>query len=128
MTKITKTEKFEMIIAELTKADLTEDTTMLVDFCKTEIDAIKTKAEKAKERRAAKAKEDDALLAQVEDVLASSDADYMTIPQIISALGDAELTSGKVTPRLTVLINDGKVTKATVTDNKRKVQGYTYVK
>jgi hypothetical protein len=101
---MTKTEKFEMIIAEFTKGELTEDTAMLVEFCKAEIASIADKAEKAKARRAAKAKEADGLydvvLAALND---TTEGTYLTINSIIDTIdpsGESDLTPSKITPRL----------------------------
>ena len=128
--KMTKREKFEMIIAEFTKGELTEDTAMLVDFCNAEIEALERKAEKAKERKAAKAEKNDDLMDDIVAVLEKANAgEYTTIPTIIDALGDDALTPSKITPRLTKLIENGIVEKKSVTTaDKRKLNGYALIK
>ena len=128
--KITKTEKYEMIIAELAKTDLTEDTAMLVDFCKAEIDALARKAEKAKERKAAKDKEADSLYNTILGVLENAEANtYITIPAILAELNDDTITAGKLTPRLATMIENGIVEKKDITTpDKRKLKGYMLVK
>ena len=134
MTKMTKTEKFEMIIAELTKTgDITEDTAMLVEFCKDEIAAIADKAEKAKARRAAKAKEADELYDAVLTVLNdTTEGSYLTINSIIDTIdpsGESDLTPSKITPRLTKMVTDGIVEKKSIkTEDKRRLNGYAIVR
>ena len=130
---MTKTEKFEMIIAELTKNELTEDTAMLVDFCQAEIDSIADKAEKAKARRAAKAKEADGLYDAVLAVLNdTTEGTYLTINSIIDTIdpsGESDLTPSKITPRLTKMIEDGIVEKKSIkTEDKRRLNGYAVVR
>lgn len=128
--KMTKREKFEMIIAEFTKAELTEDTAMLVDFCNAEIEALDRKAEKARERKAAKAEKEDSLMEDIVAFLNDVDAgEYTTIPAIIDGLGDDSLTPSKITPRLTRLIENGLVDKKSVTTaDKRKLNGYALIR
>lgn len=130
MTKITKTEKYEMIIAELTKTELTEETSMLVDFCKTEIDALARKAAKAKERAAAKENEPDPIYDAVMSVLEATEVGtYLTIPTILEEINDENLTPGKITPRLTIMAKNGIVDKKTVaTSDKRKLNGYALIR
>lgn len=126
---MTKREKFEMAIAIFTKDELTEDTAMLVDFFKSEIDALDRKAEKAKERKAAKEAEPDEIYIAIQDVLHAQEAgSFITIPAIIEAIGDDSITPSKITPRLTSMINDGIVEKkAVVTADKRRLNGYAIV-
>lgn len=133
MTKMTKTEKYEMIIAELTKTDLTEDTAMLVEFCNAEIAAIADKAEKAKARRAAKTKEADELYDTVLAVLnEAAEGTYLTINSIIDTIdpsGESDLTPSKITPRLTKMIDDNIVEKKSIkTEDKRRLNGYAIVR
>ena len=130
MIKMTKREKFEMIIAEFTKGELTEDTAMLVDFCNAEIEALDRKAEKARERKATKAEKEDSLMEDIVAFLNDVDAgEYTTIPAIIEGLGDDSLTPSKITPRLTRLIENGLVDKKSVTTaDKRKLNGYAFIR
>lgn len=130
MTKMTKTEKYEMAIAIFTKDELTEDTAMLVDFFKDEIAALERKAAKAKERKAAKQAEADGIYDAIWGVLNSAEVDtYLTIPAIIEAIGDEDLTPSKVTPRLTTMIKEGTVEKKPVTTaDKRRLNGYAIVR
>ena len=133
MTKMTKTEKYEMIIAEFTKGELTEDTAMLVEFCKDEIAAIADKAEKAKARRAAKAKEADGLYDAVLAALnGTTEGTYLTINSIIDTIdpsGESDLTPSKITPRLTKMVTEGIVEKKSIkTEDKRRLNGYAVVR
>lgn len=130
MTKMTKKEKYEMIIAEFTKAELTNDTAMLVDFCKTEIEALDRKAAKAKERAVAKENEPDPIYDAVMNVLEATEVGtYVTIPTILEEINDENLTPGKITSRLTTMAKNGIVDKKTVTtSDKRKINGYALIR
>lgn len=131
MTKMTRKEKYELAIAIFTKDELTEDTAMLVDFFNGEIAAIDRKAAKAKERKAAKEAEADGIYDAIWNVLnfADSDDTFFTIPAIIEAIGDENLTPSKVTPRLTTMIKEGLVEKKSVTTaDKRRLNGYAVIR
>ena len=129
-TKITKREKYEAMINVLTAASETEDVVMLIEFCQSEIEALDRKAAKAKERKAEKDKEADGVYATVLKVLEATDAGtFITIPAILATIGDDTITAGKVTPRLTAMINDGLVEKKNmVTEDKRRINGYALVR
>ena len=102
--KITKREVLEQI-----KAKLTDE--VEIEVVQSLIDQIDKRAEKARERAAAKKVAGDDLRERIHDVLGDTPR---TIPEILAALGDEDLTPSKITPRLTQLIKLGCVGKEKV--------------
>lgn len=102
--KITKRELFTAVKAELVTPELQ-------DFIQTCIDQLDKRAEKTKERAAAKKVAGDALREDIFNVLGDTPR---TIPEILAALGDEELTPNKITARLTQLVQLEKVGKEKV--------------
>lgn len=90
-------------------------------FAENEIEQLNKKALKAKERAAAKRAEADELTDKVKAVLTE---EYKTIAEIVIELDDEEVTAGKVTSRLTKLVNAGEAEKTDVKVDKRPVKGY----
>ena len=112
--KITNRERFVSIMGKLTdEADIA--------FIQERIDALDRRAEKTKERAAARKVEGDELREAIYHVLGDSPR---TIPEILAALGDAELTPNKITARLTQLINLEKVGKEKVKTEAGEKMGY----
>lgn len=120
-TKITKRNYFETltamaeagaldIISEY-NADITPD--MVKDFCANEIDLLDKKADKAKARAATKAAAGDALTETIKGCLTT---EHKTIAEITEAVAviDPEVTTSKVTYRLSQLLKAGAVDKAEV--------------
>lgn len=107
--KITKREKYGMISAILEAAEnmgieIDSETITyeaLNEFIANEVQLLDKKTEAAAARSAAKKAEGDALQTLVYDTL--SDSDYMTIAEIVEAIGDPDVTSSMVTARLTKL-------------------------
>lgn len=118
--KLTKREKFEMVLA--VEGIATNDE--LREFIEGEIAILDARAEKAKERAAKKAAEVDALGELVFGVI--SDKGVVTVADIVTALEDenAEITSAKVVSRLTKLVNSDRVEKKEVSVDKRKLMTY----
>lgn len=118
--KLTKREKFEMVLAVEGIAANDE----LREFIEGEIAILDARAEKAKERAAKKAAEVDALGELVFGVI--SDKGVVTVADIVTALEgeDAEITSAKVVSRLTKLVNSDRVEKKEVSVDKRKLMTY----
>lgn len=85
----------------------------LSDFVNHEIELLDKKAESAAKRAADKKVAGDALRDRIYSVL--SDADFKTTTEIVSALGDPDVSSQMVTARLTQLINLEQVEKDSVT-------------
>lgn len=118
--KLTKREKFEMVLAVEGIAANDE----LREFIEGEIAILDARTEKAKERAAKKAAEVDALGELVFGVI--SDKGVVTVADIVTALEDenAEITSAKVVSRLTKLVNSDRVEKKEVSVDKRKLMTY----
>ena len=131
MTKITKKEMFEILAKFFTANDevqLTENvnSAMVVEFAEKEKAALEAKAVKAKERAASKKTEGDALRETVR--LTLSETEFQTIAQITEKIGDEDVTTAKVTNRLSNLVKAGlaESTEVTVgeTGAKRKIKAY----
>jgi hypothetical protein len=120
-TKITKRMRYEALIAMIEagaldtitdyNADITADS--MKDFCVSEIELLDKKADKAKERAATKAAAGDALTETIKTCLTS---EHQTIADITNAVAaiDPEVTTSKVTYRLSQLFKNGVVTKGEV--------------
>lgn len=111
--KMTKRDYYEEILSILTETDLTDETSVLVDFVKNQIDTLDKRAEKAKERAAEKKAEGDELRETVKNVLTN---DFQTVEDIVNALDNEEITKAKVIARLTQLVALGEVEKTDVKD------------
>ena len=83
----------------------------LSDFVNHEIELLDKKAESAAKRAADKKVAGDALRDRIFGVL--SDTEFKTTTEIVSALGDPDVSSQMVTARLTQLIHDGFVPRIT---------------
>lgn len=84
----------------------------LTEFINHEVELLDNKATAATKRAAEKRAEGDALRETVYNAL--NDTDFMTIDDIVAAIGDPDVTKNKVTARLTQLANAGKVEKTQV--------------
>ena len=102
--KVTKREVLEQI-----KTRLTDEVEL--EVVQSLIDQIDKRAEKARERAAAKKVAGDDLRERIHDVLGDTPR---TIPEILAALDEEDLTPSKITPRLTQLIKLGCVGKEKV--------------
>ena len=133
MTNAKKTTKKEMF--EQVKAILLNSPSMIptevIDFLDTEIASLDKKAAAAKASRDKKKAEADELTEQVFACLNS--ASFMTIPQIMKQFADNEdISSAKVTARLTKLVNAGKVEKDIINvamegEKAKKLTGYRVI-
>ena len=134
MEKMTKKNVYEALINfvetgdmsyEVLNGDVLEKVNVSPDalkaFAENEIEQLNKKALKAKERAAAKRAEADELTDKVKAVLTE---EYKTIAEIVIELDDEEVTAGKVTSRLTKLVNAGEAEKTDVKVDKRPVKGY----
>ena len=117
--KITKREMFEAIkgLAEsgaLHMFDFNENISdeAVAEFCANEIDLLDKKTAKAKERAAAKRAEGDELTEQIYDVLSSDE--FMTIPEIVKALDDEDVSAQKASYRLRTLVSENRAEKTEV--------------
>jgi hypothetical protein len=120
-TKITKRMRYEALIAMIEagaldtitdyNADITADS--MKDFCVSEIELLDKKADKAKERAATKAAAGDALTETIKTCLTSKHQTIADITNAVAAI-DPEVTTSKVTYRLSQLLKNGVVTKGEV--------------
>ena len=102
--KITKKDQFVAIIDVLQSVSDQEGITELVDFCNHEIDLLEKKAAKAKEAAAKKKSESDELTEKVASLLT---ADFQTTADITAQLDDEDISTHKVSYRLTQLVKSG---------------------
>lgn len=93
----------------------------ILDYAHLTIDQINKKNEAAKKRAAEKRAEGDELRARIADVLTD---DFQTISDIIAAVGDPDLTPGKVSSRMGQLVRAGEAHKEKVKVGDRTVMGY----
>ena len=126
--KITKRERYESIKALIEAVGDVEgfDTDGIVAFCDKEIEALSTRAEKAKERAAAKRAEGDELQAAVLEALNDTPA---TRQEVTDRIENDEVSVAKVGYRLTQLVKAGLAVKEDVVvegeDGKsKKLSGY----
>ena len=121
--KLTKKDYYEMIKGIVTESDV-ENKEELVAFVDKQVEAIDSRAAKAKERAASKKVEGDTLRAQVEGLLTN---EYQTAEDILAQAQGADLTKAKITARLTQLIKAGVAEKEAVKVEDRKVMGYRLI-
>ena len=110
--KLTKKDKLTALIAILTGADTDVATDELVAYCENEIALLDKKAAKAKETAAKKKAESDELTETVAGLLTD---ELQTIADITSQIDDEDVTTHKVTYRLTQLVKSGVAVKDEVT-------------
>ena len=125
--KLTKKDKLTAIIAVLTGIDTEVATDELVAYCEKEIEALDKKAAKAKETAAKKKAEADELT----EVIAGLLTDELQVTADITAqIDDEDVTTHKVSYRLTQLVKSGVAVKDDVVipgkdgQKSRKIAGY----
>lgn len=121
--KLTKKDYYGMIREIVVESDI-ENKDELVAFVDKQVEAIDSRAAKAKERAASKKVEGDALRNQVEGLLTN---EYQTAEDILAQAQGADLTKGKITARLTQLVKAGVAEKETIKVEDRKVMGYRLI-
>lgn len=87
----------------------------VIAYCDKKMAQAAAKAEKAKEKRAEKSAANDELKERIFALLTD---EPMLVDDIVAAIGDEEVTKGKVVSRLTALVKEERVTKSEV-----KVEG-----
>lgn len=124
MVKLTKKEKFGMLLEVLAEVEL-EDKAMLVEFVEGEVEALAKKAEKAKGRT--RAKKEDLMKEAVLTVLSKDEARIGSdvLSDVLVDFEDA--TQAKVTARLSALVKEGLVVKEQVAVEGRKLVAYKLV-
>lgn len=110
--KITKKEYYAMlkdIVRGDSNSEMTNSQYELIKFIDKQIEAIETKAEKAKEKAAEKKANGDELREVVQSVLTD---EYQTIDAIVNQIEGEDITKAKITARLTSLVKAGLATKS----------------
>lgn len=127
MTKITKREMFESIIAMVATGEMSYDKDQYIDFCQKEIEQLEKKAAKAKETAAKKKAASDELTDAVRQALTD---EFQPIADIVACIEGDDVTVSKVTYRLGQLAKNGEAEKQEVTipgvegQKSRKVMAY----
>lgn len=125
--KITKKDQFAAIIDALMTLEGQEGITELVDFCKHEIELLDKKAAKAKEAAAKKKSESDELTEKVASLLTDG---FQTTAEITAQIDDEEISTHKVSYRLTQLTKAERAEKTEISipgkdgQKARKVAAY----
>lgn len=111
MTKVTKKDNFNAIVAVLEKANKPE----LVEVMKHEIELLEKKNSYKSTKPTKTQVANEALKVRIAEVMSNGKA--FTASEVLKALDSADLTASKVTAMLTQMKNDGKVVR---TEDKRK--------
>lgn len=129
--KITKREYLNTLRAIVENGDFSfenEDMTVdgLIEFIDHEVELLDNKAAAAAKRAQAKRDEGDALRARILEVMSSED--FMTIPEIVKAIGDEDVSAQMVTARLTQCVKADLAEKDSVSvevaGKAKKLSGY----
>ena len=121
--KVTKKMRFEELLSYLREdAQCPQEHLELIEE---EIATLEKKSEYAKNARAKKKAEVDELTTKVFECLNSEE--FTTIPQVVKALDEEEVTEAKVKSRLSKLVQEEKVEKELVTIGDRKLTGYRII-
>lgn len=132
--KITKRESYNTLLnivdiiegngIQFENEDMTCD--VLREFITHEIELLDNKAAAAAKRAQVKRDEGDALRARILDVMSTED--FMTIPEIVKAIGDEDVSAQMVTARLTQCVKANLAEKDSVSvevaGKAKKLSGY----
>ena len=118
IVKVTKAERYAEIKAILMEHGSDAE---LIEFVDAQVEALAKKAEKAKERAAQKAAEGDELRATIEGLMTS---EWQSADAIVAAIGDEDITKGKVVARVSQLVKLGTVEKAEQKIGEKRVMCY----
>lgn len=110
--KVSKRDYLTAIIGAMHTGEIKYDPNDVIAFCEHEIELLDKKTAKAKERAAAKRAEGDELTEQIYNVL--YDDEFMTIPEIVKALGDESVSAQRASYRLRSLVESHRAEKAEV--------------
>ncbi len=125
MEKLTKKDKYAMILEILGNADVdTKDT--LVEFVQHEVELIDNKSAKAKVRKTEK-KADEMKDAIVTLLCAAETNVNSFFVEELTERGFEEVTAAKVTSRLSSLVKEGIATKENVKVEGRTLVGYKLI-
>ena len=111
--KVSKRDYLTAIIGAMHTGEIKYDPNDVIAFCEHEIELLDKKTAKAKERAAAKRAEGDELTEQIYDVLSSDE--FMTIPEIVKALGDEDVSAQRASYRLRSLVEANRAEKTEIT-------------
>ena len=111
--KVSKRDYLTAIIGAMHTGEIKYDPNDVIAFCEHEIELLDKKTAKAKERAAAKRAEGDELTEQIYNVL--YDDEFMTIPEIVKALGDEDVSAQKASYRLRSLVEANRAEKTEIT-------------
>ena len=111
--KVSKRDYLTAIIEAMHTGEIKYDPNDVIAFCEHEIELLDKKTAKAKERAAAKRAEGDELTEQIYDILSSDE--FMTIPEIVKALGDEDVSAQKASYRLRSLVEANRAEKTEIT-------------
>ena len=110
--KVSKRDYLTAIIEAMHTGNIKYDPNDVIAFCEHEIELLDKKTAKAKERAAAKRAEGDELTEQIYNVL--YDDEFMTIPEIVKALGDESVSAQRASYRLRSLVESHRAEKTEV--------------
>lgn len=110
--KVSKRDYLTTIIEAMHTGEIKYDPNDVIAFCEHEIELLDKKTAKAKERAAAKRAEGDELTEQIYNVL--YDDEFMTIPEIVKALGDESVSAQRASYRLRTLVAEKRAEKTEV--------------
>ena len=111
--KVSKRDYLTAIIGAMHTGNIKYDPSDVIAFCEHEIELLDKKTAKAKERAAAKRAEGDELTEQIYNVL--YDDEFMTIPEIVKALGDESVSAQRASYRLRSLVEANRAEKTEIT-------------
>lgn len=111
--KVSKRDYLTAIIEAMHTGEIKYDPNDVIAFCEHEIELLDKKTAKAKERAAAKRAEGDELTEQIYDVLSGDE--FMTIPEIVKALGDESVSAQRASYRLRSLVEANRAEKTEIT-------------
>lgn len=110
--KISKRDYLNAIIDAMKTGEVAYPPEDVIAFCEHEIELLDKKTAKAKERAESKRAEGDELTEQIYDVLSTDE--FMTIPEIVKALGNEDVSAQKASYRLRGLVNENRAEKTEV--------------
>lgn len=110
--KVSKRDYLNAIIKAMKTGEIKYNPDDVIAFCEHEIELLDKKTAKAKERAEAKRAEGDELTEQIYDVLSADE--FMTIPEIVKALGNEDVSAQKASYRLRGLVNENRAEKTEV--------------
>lgn len=111
--KVSKRDYLTAIIKAMKTGEIKYNPDDVIAFCEHEIELLDKKTAKAKERAAAKRAEGDELTEQIYNVL--YDDEFMTIPEIVKALGDESVSAQRASYRLRSLVEANRAEKTEIT-------------